>query len=139
MPKGNPGVERKQFCVNGHDTHICGRYKHNFSCMLCRKAIAKKYRLSHLSKIKQINLKSDLMRKYGLTIEQWQEMFSKQNGCCKICGKHQSQFKSTLCVDHNHITGEVRGLLCPSCNHLLVALENKDFCAKATLYLQGLL
>jgi len=43
-------------------------------------------------------------------------MFEEQKGCCVICGRHQTEFKTRLAVDHNHKTGEVRGLLCRPCN-----------------------
>ena len=43
-------------------------------------------------------------------------MFNKQNGKCAICGKHQIELKQSLCVDHNHTTGKVNGLLCTRCN-----------------------
>ena len=48
--------------------------------------------------------------------EQYVELFNKQNGRCAICGKHQNELKYALCVDHNHINGNVRGLLCKKCN-----------------------
>lgn len=40
----------------------------------------------------------------------------EQKGCCAICGKHQSKLKSKLHVDHCHVTGKVRQLLCKTCN-----------------------
>lgn len=46
-------------------------------------------------------------------------MFDKQGGCCAICGTHQSELINKLCIDHNHITGAVRGLLCSKCNSAL--------------------
>lgn len=54
---------------------------------------------------------SNLLRKYGLTIGQWQEMFEAQEGRCKICGD-----ESKLVVDHCHTEGHVRSLLCSPCN-----------------------
>ena len=62
------------------------------------------------------------MLKYGITEEDYNKMFAEQKGCCAICGKHQSEFKRTLNVDHNHITGNVRGLLCRTCNMALGGL-----------------
>jgi hypothetical protein len=55
-------------------------------------------------------------KRYGITPEQYLEMYTKQNGCCAICGKHQTELKKTLGVDHNHTTGKNRGLLCFNCN-----------------------
>ena len=43
-------------------------------------------------------------------------MFEEQNRCCKICGIHRNNLKSSLHVDHNHNTGKIRGLLCHKCN-----------------------
>lgn len=57
-----------------------------------------------------------LKRNYGITIEDFNKMFDEQLGHCAICGKHQTELGQSLCVDHNHDTGKVRGLLCINCN-----------------------
>ena len=57
--------------------------------------------------------------RYGITRVDYDRMFAEQKGECAICGIHQSQLNRKLSVDHDHETGEVRGLLCPYCNHLL--------------------
>src|SRR4030042_5864910 len=57
--------------------------------------------------------------KYGITSNEYNELFEKQNECCAICGEHQSKFNKAFAVDHNHETGEVRGLLCQNCNNVL--------------------
>lgn len=57
-----------------------------------------------------------LQRLYGISIEDYNNLFESQKGCCAICGEHQANLKTSLSVDHNHITGEVRGLLCKPCN-----------------------
>lgn len=66
-----------------------------------------------------------LKHRFGITLDQYNEMFEKQEGCCDICKKHQSEFKKRLAVDHCHTTGEVRALLCASCNQALGML-NED-------------
>lgn len=53
-------------------------------------------------------------------------MFEEQKGRCSICGKHQSEFENRLCVEHNHKTDKVRGLVCKVCNHLIDIYET-DF------------
>jgi hypothetical protein len=50
---------------------------------------------------------------YGLTKEGYDRMLAQQHGACAIC-KRQPQ--ETLCIDHDHDTGQVRGLLCRKCN-----------------------
>jgi len=66
-----------------------------------------------------------LKRTYGITEDQYDKMLKKQKHCCFICEKHESEFKTRLAVDHNHITGEIRGLLCNYCNRRIVG-RNRD-------------
>jgi uncharacterized C2H2 Zn-finger protein len=56
---------------------------------------------------------NDLMRKYNLPIEEYDQMFLRQEGKCAICGKES---RLRLSVDYNHSTGVIRGLLCRHCN-----------------------
>ena len=79
------------------------------------------------------------MIKYGISEEDFNKMFEEQQGCCAICGKHQSELDLTLCIDHNHITGEIRGLLCKMCNTGLGCFysdnSNLGLLQKAMIYL----
>jgi hypothetical protein len=61
-----------------------------------------------------------LKRTYGITLAQYDELLAKQDEKCAICLKHESEFNVKLAVDHDHISGEIRGLLCRYCNHRLV-------------------
>lgn len=63
-----------------------------------------------------------LKRKYGITVNVYDQMFKHQNGVCKIC-KGLDPSGRRLAVDHCHSTGAVRGLLCPSCNTALGRIE----------------
>jgi len=79
----------------------------------------------------------DLRRKYGFGIERFNEMFAAQNGCCAICGRHQTEFVKGLAVDHDHDTGAIRQLLCPNCNVGLGSFrDNIGLLAKAIKYLE---
>lgn len=53
---------------------------------------------------------------YGITGEQYWALYQFQNGRCWICQRATGKTKR-LAVDHDHETGEVRGLLCGRCNH----------------------
>lgn len=64
----------------------------------------------------EADFRQDLKRNYGITVEQFNVMYDSQRGCCACCGKHESEFKRGLHVDHNHATGQVRALLCTRCN-----------------------
>ena len=59
-----------------------------------------------------------LKRTYGMSIQEWDTLFNAQNGKCAICFKSPESNKD-LCVDHNHITKKVRGLLCRNCNSMI--------------------
>ena len=73
--------------------------------------------------------------KYGLDAENLDKLITNQNERCAICGR--SQDIMALCVDHDHITGNVRGLLCASCNHVLGhAHDNVEVLLSAVAYLQ---
>ena len=66
--------------------------------------------------------------KYNLTIEKYDQLFKSQNGVCKICKKPETAIKNgtlaRLSVDHDHVTGAIRGLLCSKCNHGLGNFED---------------
>lgn len=63
----------------------------------------------------QLEFERGLKRHYGMTKEEYEVLFKSQNGVCAICSKPQSKGRR-LAVDHDHETGEVRGLLCDGCN-----------------------
>jgi len=70
-----------------------------------------------------------LIREYGLNIGQYDAMLREQNYACAICkGTEITKSKNgsirALAVDHCHITGKVRGLLCTSCNHGIGKLKD---------------
>ena len=52
---------------------------------------------------------------YGITLEDYNEMLASQKGVCAICNQPCATGRK-LCVDHDHKTGKVRGLLCNDCN-----------------------
>jgi hypothetical protein len=64
-----------------------------------------------------------LRRKYGIDARQYDELYAAQGGVCAICENPESKVggrlrkaKLSLCVDHDHDSGEIRGLLCLDCN-----------------------
>ena len=95
---------------------------------------AKEYRDSHKDQIhvyqKEHQVKNRMrkraywtLKRYGITVEYFEQMFEKQKGCCLGCGIHQDDLKKSLNIDHDHSTGKVRGLLCNPCNLLLGRIE----------------
>ncbi len=61
-----------------------------------------------------------LKRVYGITVDQYDLLLARQENKCPVCLRHESEFPVRLAVDHDHHSGEVRGLLCAYCNHRLV-------------------
>ena len=77
-------------------------------------------------------------RKHGLTLNEYNQMFIDCNNQCEICGVDNSDKR--LNVDHNHITGKIRGLLCLSCNTAIGHLksdDNLDLLIKAIEYIEN--
>lgn len=107
---------------------------------ICKKCSVKKtyaYRQDQMSKESKYTIarKSRLKIKFGLTLEDYDSMFQKQNGVCAICGKREKQNK-LLAVDHCHKTGKVRGLLCSTCNTAIGKLNDEpQMLLKAANYL----
>ena len=85
-----------------------------------------------LEKQRKYNKENPLKRKnsilkyeYGITLDQYNEMFKAQEGKCAICQRHQNELTRTLCVDHDHKTNKVRALLCLTCNTDVSVVENR--------------
>ena len=89
-------------------------------CKSCNVVEVKEYAKANTDKVKQTQRRSKLKQNYGITEEQYNIMLERQNHCCAICDRHEDQFTKRLAVDHNHATGEIRGLLCAYCNHRVI-------------------
>src|SRR6266851_2205326 len=57
-----------------------------------------------------------VLKRYGISEEEYERLLRLQNGVCAIC---KEKPEGWLCVDHCHLTGKVRGLLCKNCNSAL--------------------
>lgn len=63
-----------------------------------------------------------MLKAYGVSLKEYDEMFTKQNGVCFICGNPETMRTTKgqirrLSIDHDHATGKIRKLLCDACNH----------------------
>lgn len=98
-----------------------------------RRAYAKRYREEHREKLRAQDAAYNrshkeqmrawrLRRRYGISLGTYEEMFEAQSGLCKVCGK--KSHGKRLAVDHDHKTGEIRALLCHSCNTAVGYMED---------------
>lgn len=77
-----------------------------------------------------------LKPRYGITIDEYDALLLSQGEVCAICQKlPQTSRILKLAVDHDHATGEIRGLLCQRCNMGLHFLENLAWRGRAEMYL----
>lgn len=82
-----------------------------------------------------------LYRSGGWTVEEYRNRLEEQNGLCAICGCPETQIRYgkviSLCADHNHRTGQARGLLCSRCNTTIGKFEERlDLFQSAVDYLK---
>jgi len=71
----------------------------------------------------------NLLRHYGITAAEYDEMFAKQKGLCALChsperARNRDGSLKRLAVDHCHLSGQIRELLCYECNTLLAKAED---------------
>lgn len=79
-------------------------------------------------------LETRLKHAYGISLQKYEEMLIFQKGICPICGDAPNGRR--LVVDHNHTTGEIRGLLCYRCNCALgMMVENPNTAEKMLEYI----
>jgi len=72
---------------------------------------------------------------YGMSVEDFDALLALQDGACAICKRTCDE---NLCVDHCHVTGKVRGLLCRTCNFGLgLFKDDPRFTRAATEYLEA--
>ena len=106
------------------DNYVESAAGYSHQCKACDKKARSAYVADNPNSTKTSDRKQHLKR-YGLTIEGYNALFAAQNGSCPGCSRHQSDIGRSLCVDHDHKTGKVRGLLCHSCNSLLGMAKDK--------------
>ncbi len=88
---------------------------------------------------KEAHRRGQYRRQYGITIEEYDEMLEAQNYRCAICrDKDPGGRSSRFHIDHDHVTGEVRGLLCVNCNNGLGRFKDDLLVLREAIrYLEG--
>lgn len=79
-----------------------------------------------------------LKKNFGITLEQFGEMLRAQGGVCALCSTDNPKGRGAFHVDHDHVTGSIRGLLCHACNTGLGSLGDDPMrVTRAVKYLRG--
>jgi hypothetical protein len=104
------------------------------------------YKRRHPDRVKEItkretlngnHRKRYLKYKYGLSLEQYDEILVKQNGVCAVCWKTPEEQVRNFAVDHDHVTGEIRGVICDYCNRRVIGRHRSpDLFLRASEYLR---
>ena len=95
------------------------------------------WRENNIDLCKTHHKKSNLKINFGLTIEDYNAILICQDYKCLICDKTPEENGRALPVDHNHETGDIRGLLCDCCNRGIGLLkDNPETLRKAAKYLE---
>lgn len=102
----------------------------SYRCKDCDSVARKDYHKKHYHSVREKHRVNSRKSLYGLSNEQFEGLLLSQDGKCKICcvtldqsfGRHHKPNK--LVIDHCHITGEVRGLLCTMCNKGIGLLQD---------------
>lgn len=117
------------------------KYGKGTRCKLCDRIAKDKWLTDNPERAKESSRWKQIKNAHGLTKEQWMTMYNEQEGVCKICKMSQEDRGYAgryLCVDHNHKSGEVRGLLCNGCNRGLgFFLDSPGLLREAANYLEG--
>ena len=103
-----------------HRAEIAARRRHRY-------ATDPEYRAKYLAATAK-SARANLLKRHGMSLLEYQLRLALQNGACAICGKKPN---GSLCIDHCHLTGKVRGLLCHKCNSALGFYDDDPELAQA--------
>lgn len=111
---------------------------HAYRCRTCDAVMRKEWRKGHPETFRLSCTKSSIKKLYGLSWEEYNSLLQKQDNRCAICGAYiERKTDSKPCVDHSHVTGQTRGILCMACNFILgQAKDNKQTLLNAVAYLE---
>ena len=105
-------------------------------CKECKAKYIKDWRKRNAARIRVKTREDHLKNKYGITTQEFTEILSSQNGRCAIC-LNLLIVERNICVDHDHVTGAVRGILCRTCNTGIGQFEDRcDLLERAIGYLK---
>lgn len=97
------------------------------------RALQNKSNRKRLADPEYVRLRAErlMLRKYGLTMADFDALLESQGGVCAICKGDRNGPGARFHVDHHHRSGEVRGLLCGRCNTAIGLLQDSPELAEA--------
>lgn len=109
-------------------------------CKSCEAEEHRKWRQSNPERYREIyqraNHKSNLHSRFGITVDEYDQLVALSDGRCAICGESESRDRR-LSLDHDHRTGRIRGFLCSRCNLVLGQVDDdKSLLLSAVEYLK---
>lgn len=132
-----PMSAKQKLCVRCHQTKLLTEFhlqpsgpqgRHSW-CKLCVNKYARETR--NPNNTPEQRRRWNMSTRYGITIEQLNRMMESQNNLCAIC---EAPMKKP-CVDHDHATEKIRGILCQPCNVKLATVEDRNYLTPALKYL----
>ena len=72
-----------------------------------------------------------------LSVDEYNQIHRIQGERCALCGEEQSAISHALCVEHNHNTGSIRGLVCKRCNNMIAWIEKHNLLDSLKQFLDG--
>lgn len=121
-------IKHCKHCKQDIDTSQDARRWQFNTCPDCRQIKNRKWR----SPIRQ--QWATIKKRYKLSQLEWLEKLEQQGYKCDCCSKPLLANPTRTYVDHNHETGKVRGLVCPRCNSLLKAVDDKEWLKQGLAY-----
>jgi len=123
-------------------------HRHSASCRDCYQLKRRAYQIAYMADRGNAKRRENydpekrsqrIVESYGISLEKYNSLLASQNGGCAICGSKEPKTKRNgrFCLDHDHSTGEVRGLLCSPCNRGIGLLgDNPERLTMAAAYLR---
>lgn len=145
-------LQRTKACTDCGEVKSLDNFYRNASCKdghigTCKACKARQQRVRRAARapdtqryIKEAARRREnhLKSTYGITEEEYSRMYTEQGGVCAICKQPEPISGRSLCVDHSHTTGDVRGLLCSNCNRGIGLLQDSvELVRNAYHYLTG--
>lgn len=125
---------------------------HSRKCRACQSARVHAWRSNNRDKVSKYNktakaknpahhahkaIQNHYKRKFGITLEERAEMLAAQGGRCLIC-KTDKPTRRGWCIDHDHVSGAIRGVLCAPCNSFIgMAKESTAVLENAITYIEA--